>query len=85
MTNGPWIAEREALPGTSDGETGIVCDGEGGRLLAAALTAALLEYRRQVQNPDGDAEAAGPAVEWRLFTRWEQMALSARGRGRGRA
>ncbi len=85
MANGPWVAEREALQGTSDVKTGAACDGESGRLLAAALTAALLEYRRLVQSPDRDAEAARPAVEWRLLARWEQMALPVRSEGRGRA
>jgi hypothetical protein len=84
MADGPWITEREAQPGTYDLEVGGPSCGEEGRLLAAALTAALLEYCRQVQNPDGGAEVAGPDVAWRLLARWEQMAPPVRGGGWGR-
>lgn len=84
MANGRRVAEHETLEAISDAETPPP-GGEGGRLLAAALTAALLEYRRQLQAPDGDADGPQPAVEWRLLTRWEQMAFAARSGGRGRA
>lgn len=84
MADGQWINEREALPGTHDLAVGAPSDGEEGRLLAAALTAALLEYCREVQSPDGGAEVAGPGVAWRLLARWEQMAPGVQGGGWGR-
>jgi hypothetical protein len=82
MTNRPRVTEPEALTRTLDVETRAARDGEGGRLLAVALTAALLEYRRQVQNPSIDAPVAESAVEWRLLGRWEQMAQPVRAGGR---
>ena len=83
MANGPWVTEREALSQTLDVTTRAAPDEEGGRLLAAALTAVLLEYRRQVQTRDGDAGVPEPAVEWRLLARWEQMAPPVRSAARG--
>jgi hypothetical protein len=85
MANRLRLTEREALPGILDAATEAPSEGEGEWLLAAALTAALLEYRRQVQNPGGDAVVAAPAVEWRLLARWEQMTAPVRSRGQGRA
>ncbi len=84
MASGRWLTEREALAGAVDVDPVAARDGEEGRLLAAALTAALLEYLR-VRDPNGDTERAGPAVAWRLLARWEQMAPPIRNGGRGRA
>lgn len=85
MANGPWATEPGVLARNLDVETRAAPDEEGGRLLAVALTVALLEYRRQVQNPGVDAEVVEPAVEWRLLARWEQMVPPARSGWRGRA
>ncbi len=85
MANGGWVTEREVRPGIADVDTAATRDGEEGRLLAAALAAALLEYLRQVRNPDGDTEPAGPTGAWRLLARWEQMTPPIRSVGRGRA
>lgn len=85
MANRGWVTEREVAAETVDVDAVAARDGDEGRLLAAALTAALLEYRRQVRNRDDDAEGAGTAVAWRLLARWEQMAPPVRNGGRGRA
>jgi hypothetical protein len=46
---------------------------EEGWLLAAAVAAALVEYRQQVQRQNGStrAETGG---QWRTLARWQQLA-----------
>lgn len=74
------VAERQMQAGTSEPAVPPGADSEEGRLLACALAAALLEYRRCLRCQDDDH--AAPTVEWRLLARWEQMAPSPRGGGR---
>jgi hypothetical protein len=49
---------------------------EEGRLLAAALAAALVEYRRYVGQRDGHAVGPGSRSNWQIVTRLEQLRSS---------
>ncbi|MEJ2209995.1 MAG: hypothetical protein P8129_13275 [Anaerolineae bacterium] len=82
MVDPTRVAERQRQAGATTPVVPPADDSEEGRLLACALAAALLEYRRHLRGQDDDTEAAGPAVEWRLLARWEQMAASPSGGGR---
>jgi hypothetical protein len=45
----------------------------GGPSLAAALTAALLEYQRYVDQRNGHTQPPGAGESWRLMRRVEQL------------
>jgi hypothetical protein len=83
MADPAYVVERQRQAGATGSAAPPAADSEEGRLLACALAAALFEYRRSLQCPNGDrAAAAGMAVEWRLLARWEQMAPPPGGGGR---
>jgi hypothetical protein len=55
--------DRDPLPGELD---------EGG-LLAAALVAALVEYRQHVRQPSEHEDLPGAGTNWRMMSRWQQL------------
>jgi hypothetical protein len=48
-------------------------DLEDGTLVVAALVAALVEYRRHVDQSSGSPGSAGSSSQWRTLARWEQL------------
>jgi hypothetical protein len=46
---------------------------EEGRLLAAALVAALVEYRQHVRQPNEHEKLPGTWTNWRMMSRWQQL------------
>jgi hypothetical protein len=55
--------DHDPLPGELD---------EGG-LLAAALVAALVEYRQHVRQPSEHEKLPGTGTNWRTMSRWQQL------------
>jgi hypothetical protein len=58
--------------GTASAEPSLT-DPEEGPLLAAALAAALVEYRRHVEQGSDPGHAGGTGTRWRMLARWEQL------------
>lgn len=50
---------------------------EEGSLLAAALVAALVEYRRHTERRNGHTNSMGESTNWRVMARMEQLARRA--------
>jgi hypothetical protein len=46
---------------------------EEGPLLAAAVTAALVEYRQHVKRHTGSGSGEGSGSNWRMVSRFEQL------------
>jgi hypothetical protein len=46
---------------------------EEGRLLAAALVAALVEYRQHAKLPTERETVTGTGANWRMMSRWQQL------------
>lgn len=44
-----------------------------GRVLAAALVAALVEYRQYVRQPNEHEELPETRTNWRMMSRWQQL------------
>jgi hypothetical protein len=44
-----------------------------GQLLAAALVAALVEYRQHVRQPNEHEKQPGTRTNWRMMSRWQQL------------
>lgn len=50
---------------------------EEGSMLAAALAAALVEYRRHTKRRNGHTGSIGEGANWRVMARMEQLARPA--------
>ncbi len=44
-----------------------------GQLLAAALVAALVQYRQHVRQPTEHEKLPGTWTNWRMMSRWQQL------------
>lgn len=44
-----------------------------GQLLAAALVAALVEYRQRVRQPNEHEKLPETWTNWRMMSRWQQL------------
>jgi len=43
------------------------------KLIAAALVAALVEYRQHVRQPNEHERLPGTWTNWRMMSRWQQL------------
>lgn len=73
MSESKMVAEEQTRVGSADGP-----------LLAAALAAALVEYRRHVGQRKGHGRSGSTGIHWRMMTRLEQLGQPAPFRFRGR-
>jgi hypothetical protein len=56
---------------------------EEGVLLAVALAAALVEYRRHKERQGGQSSLGHNGTNWRVMARWEQLSRPAGRKVRG--